>query len=51
MVKQMQTNRRQEPMKFLSVFNHFVGLGLKGIILLKKTPTNLHYKFEYHGSY
>ena len=31
MVKYTQTIRRQHPANFLSVFDHFVGLGLKGL--------------------
>ena len=30
MVKHTQTIRRQQPMNCLSVFDHFVGLALKG---------------------
>ena len=33
MVKHTQTIRRQEPENFLSVFDHFVGLTLKGLKL------------------
>ena len=31
MVKHTQTIRRQQPMNYLSVFDHFVGLRLKGL--------------------
>ena len=31
MVKHTQTIRRQKPKNCLSVFDHFVGLGLKGL--------------------
>ena len=31
MVKHTQTIRRQQPMNCLSVFEHFVGLALKGL--------------------
>ena len=31
MVKQTQTIRRQQPTKYLSVFDHFVALALKGL--------------------
>ena len=33
MVKHTQTNRRQQPMNCLSVFDHFVGLAIKGLTL------------------
>ena len=33
MVKHTQTIRRQQPTNCLSVFDHFVGLALKGLIL------------------
>ena len=33
MVKQTQTIRRQQPTNCLSVFDHFVGLALKGLML------------------
>ena len=36
MVKHTQTIRRQEPTNYLSVFDHFVGLVLKGLILEAK---------------
>ena len=32
MVKQTQTIRRQQPKNCLSVFDHFMGLALKGLI-------------------
>ena len=32
MVKHNQTIRRQKPMNCLSVFDHFVGLPLKGLM-------------------
>ena len=32
MVKHIQTIRRQKPTNCLSVFDHFVGLALKGLI-------------------
>ena len=35
MVKHTQIIRRQQPTNCLSVFDHFVGLGLKGQIVLK----------------
>ena len=34
MVKHTQTIRRQQPTNCLSVFDHFVGLALKGLRLL-----------------
>ena len=34
MVKHTQTTRRQQPRNCLSVFDHFVGLVLKGLMLL-----------------
>ena len=33
MVKHTQTTRRQKPTNCLSVFDHFVGLALKGYLL------------------
>ena len=35
MVRQTQTIRRQQQTNCLSVFDHFVGLALKGLNLLK----------------
>ena len=35
MVKHTQTIRRQQPTNCLSVFGHFVGLALKGLINLQ----------------
>ena len=32
MVKHTQTIRRQQPTNYLSVFDHFVGLALEGLI-------------------
>ena len=32
MVKHTQTIRRQQPMNYLSVFDHFVWVALKGLI-------------------
>ena len=37
MVKHAKTNRRQDPMNCLSVFDHFVGLLRKGLIRLWKS--------------
>ena len=34
MVKHTQTIRRQKPTKCLNVFDHFVGLALKGLMLV-----------------
>ena len=34
MVKHTQTIRRQQPMNCLSVFDHFMGLALKGLTVL-----------------
>ena len=36
MVKQTQTIRRQKPTNGLSVFDHFVGLTLKGLTLTQQ---------------
>ena len=36
MVKHIQTIRRQKPTNYLSVFDHFVGLRLKELILEAK---------------
>ena len=33
MIKHTQTIRRKEPENFLSVFDHFVGLARKGLLL------------------
>ena len=50
MIKHIQTIRRQKPKKFLSVFDHFVRLALKGLkklsycyigIYIIKTNTNM----------
>ena len=38
MVKHTQTIRRQQPTNFLSVFDHFVGLALKGLNALDISP-------------
>ena len=52
MVKHTQTVRRQQSTNCLSVFDHFVGLALKGL-----TNLILHYKLNYmlpnskHGSF
>ena len=35
MIKKTQTIRRQQPTNCLKVFNHFVGLPLKGLMFLK----------------
>ena len=40
MVKHAKTNRRQDPMNCLSVFDHFVGLLRKGLIRLWKSIVN-----------
>ena len=43
MAKHSHTNRRQQPTNCLSVFNHFVGLALKG---LRSLAENLADKTE-----
>ena len=40
MVKRTQTIRRQKPMNCLSVFDHFVGLELKGLSANSKKSSN-----------
>ena len=50
MIKHTQTILQQQPMNRLSVFDHFVGLTLKGLTIktlkklfyLKKEPKNIH---------
>ena len=42
MTKHTQTIRQQQPTNYLSVFNHFVGLVLKGL----KNPFTLKNDFE-----
>ena len=41
MVKHTQTIRRQQPTNCLGIFDHFVGLALKGIILQQATDLTL----------
>ena len=43
MVKHTHAIRRQQPTNFLSVFDHFMGLPLRELMLAEKTqvPTNL----------
>ena len=43
MVKHTQTIRRQQPMTCLSVFDHFVGLALRG---LKTKKIDLNFYFD-----
>ena len=40
MVKHTQTSLRQQPTNRLGVFDHFVGLALKGLILRKVLETS-----------
>ena len=49
MVKQAQTIRQQRPTNCLSVFDHFVGLALKGLKtpLLESTSGRLHLNILY----
>ena len=41
MVKHTQTVRRQQPMNCLSVFDHFVGLALKGLNTPQKMKSSI----------
>ena len=41
MVKHTETIRRLLPTDFLSVFDHFVGLALKGLTLEKNVMLNM----------
>ena len=38
MVKHTQTIRQQLPTNYLSVFDHFMGLALKGLISMQSLP-------------
>ena len=40
MVKHTQTNRQMLPTNYLNVFDHFMGLAVKGLIL--KVPLNIN---------
>ena len=44
MVKHTQTIRRQQPTNCLSVFDHFVGLVLKGLKISCKTLTFIYFE-------
>ena len=46
MVEHSQTIRRQNPTNCLSVFDHFVGLALKGLRLVNLKQTKFLNKFE-----
>ena len=48
MVKHTQTIRRQQPRNCLSVFDHFVGLGLKGSKICQASMTKLLFGNSYH---
>ena len=50
MVKHTQTIRLQQPMNCLSVFDHFVGLALKGLILEAKC-SDIFFSQFFHTSF
>ena len=49
MVKHTQTIRREKPTNCLSVFNHFVGLALKGLTVNKASALGVAIRIRYSG--
>ena len=45
MVKHTQTIRKQQPTNYLSVFDHFMGLALKGLISMQ-SPSGDNFETE-----
>ena len=47
MVKHTQAIRRQQPTNCLSVFDHFLGLALKGLTVLLNSQENTYAKVSF----